>query len=179
MITKMEKLTSIEKWNHGLRRLKLTEPVANQKRAENTSSNRIDGNGDLNVLNTPLELCSSDPLTGFTRNGYCETNEFDQGTHLMCASVTQEFLDYTKSLGNDLSTPKPQYRFPGLKPGDNWCLCVYRWYQAKRDGVAPNLVLPSTNRASLDYLQQWDININDLSTDTPLNSCNKTTKTDL
>lgn len=101
------------------------------------------------------------------------------GTHLMCASVTQAFLDYTKALGNDLSTPKPQYRFPGLKPGDNWCLCVYRWYQAKRDGVAPNLVLPATNRASLEYLEQWNININDLSSDAPLDSCNKTSKTDL
>ncbi len=80
--------------------------------------------GHQNVLDGSLEVCSTNPMTGFTRTGKCETNEYDQGTHLVCATVTKEFLEHTKALGNDLSTPRSY--FPGLKPGNNWCLCVNR-----------------------------------------------------
>ena len=101
-------------------------------------------------------------MTGFTRNGRCETNAYDQGTHLICATVTDAFLEYTKSLGNDLSTPNPRYDFPGLKHGDNWCLCVYRWAQAKKDGFAPPVVLSATNREALRYLENFGMRSDDL-----------------
>ena len=113
-----------------------------------------------NVLDGELETCSLSPMTGFTRTGKCETNEYDYGTHLVCAKVTQQFLTYTKSQGNDLSTPTSY--FPGLKPGDNWCLCVYRWVQAYKDGVAPPPVLNATHHATLDYLKQYNLNLGDL-----------------
>ena len=116
----------------------------------------------LYLHSDPLDVCSESPLTGFTRNGKCETNEFDEGTHLVCATVTNEFLQYTKSKGNDLSTPNHRYNFPGLKEGDNWCLCVYRWVQAKRDGVAPPVVLSATNRESLNHLRNFNMNLEDL-----------------
>lgn len=87
---------------------------------------------------------------------------FSPGTHLICATVTSQFLEYTKAQGNDLSTPKPQYRFPGLKPGDNWCLCVYRWHQAIKDGAAPNIVPAATNRGALTYLQRFNMSRSDL-----------------
>lgn len=101
-------------------------------------------------------------MTGFTRNGRCETNSMDMGTHLICANVTKRFLEYTKSLGNDLSTPRPMYQFPGLKPGDNWCLCVSRWVEAKKAGVAPPVVLKATNKKALDYLENFKMGISDL-----------------
>lgn len=104
-------------------------------------------------------------MTGFTRTGKCETNEYDEGTHLICATVTDEFLAYTKSKGNDLSSPSPQYGFPGLKHGDNWCLCVFRWVQARRDGVAPPVVLSATNRESINYLRQFSLGLDDLRQD--------------
>jgi uncharacterized protein len=105
-------------------------------------------------------------LTGFTRTGKCETNEYDEGTHLICATVTDEFLEYTKQKGNDLSSPNPRYGFPGLKHGDNWCLCVYRWVQAKRDGVAPPVVRGATNRESLNYLRQFGLGLDYLTQST-------------
>ncbi|NEP44691.1 MAG: DUF2237 domain-containing protein, partial [Okeania sp. SIO2H7] len=90
-----------------------------------------------NVLGGPLEVCCTSPMTGFYRDGFCRTGGGDYGSHVICAEVTAEFLEFTKSRGNDLSTPVPQYNFPGLKPGDRWCLCAARWQEAKEAGVAP------------------------------------------
>jgi uncharacterized protein (DUF2237 family) len=106
----------------------------------------------LNVLGTPLIPCSYDPLTGYLRDGCCNTNAQDQGSHVICAKVTQAFLDFSLQLGNDLVTPRPEYRFAGLKAGDRWCLCALRWKQAHQAGVAPTVVLESTHVRALDYV---------------------------
>ncbi len=105
-----------------------------------------------NVLGTPLETCSTDPVTGYYRDGCCHTGAGDFGVHVVCAQVTEAFLSYTKAQGNDLSTPRPMYDFPGLKPGDRWCLCASRWREAYEDGVAPNVVLASTHEAALQVV---------------------------
>ena len=105
-----------------------------------------------NVLGGPLVPCSYDPLTGFYRDGCCETDADDHGTHVVCARVTAAFLQFSRENGNDLSTPHPQWRFAGLKPGDRWCLCVQRWLEALRAGVAPPVVLDSTHAAALQYV---------------------------
>jgi uncharacterized protein (DUF2237 family) len=102
-----------------------------------------------NVLGGELEPCSRNPLTGFFRNGCCETGPDDLGLHTVCAVMTAEFLAYSKSVGNDLSTPQPAYHFPGLKPGDRWCLCAPRWKEALDDGQAPPLVLEATHEETL------------------------------
>lgn len=102
-----------------------------------------------NVLGGALETCSTDPMTGFFRDGCCHTGAGDFGVHVVCAQVTEAFLTYTKAQGNDLSTPQPIYNFPGLKPGDRWCLCAARWKEAYEDGVAPPVVLESTHAAAL------------------------------
>ena len=104
----------------------------------------------LNVLGEPLVPCSFDPLTGFFRDGCCHTDEHDHDTHVVCARVTPEFLDFSRARGNDLVTPRPEYRFRGLKPGDRWCLCVARWKEALDAGVAPPVVLASTHAKALD-----------------------------
>ena len=106
----------------------------------------------LNVFGQPLELCCDKPKTGFYRDGFCNTGSIDLGTHVVCAEMTKEFLDYTKSKGNDLSTPNPIYDFPGLKPGDCWCLCALRWKEAYEAGVAPNVKLEATHDKALEYL---------------------------
>ena len=106
----------------------------------------------LNVFGQPLELCCDNPKTGFYRDGFCNTGSIDLGTHVVCAEMTKEFLDYTKSKGNDLSTPNPIYDFPGLKPGDCWCLCALRWKEAYEVGVAPNVKLEATHDKALEYL---------------------------
>jgi uncharacterized protein (DUF2237 family) len=108
-------------------------------------------NNELNILGTALELCCEDPKTGYFRDGFCRTTQEDSGTHILCAVVTQEFLDYTKSQGNDLSTPMPQWNFPGLKSGSKWCLCIDRWLDAESAGKAPFVVLEATNIKALDY----------------------------
>ncbi len=105
-----------------------------------------------NVLTTKLQGCSDDPLTGFYRDGFCHTGETDTGTHVVCAEVTEEFLDYTRTRGNDLSTPVPAFQFPGLKPGDRWCLCVLRWTEARDAGFAPPVVLEATHIGALEYV---------------------------
>jgi hypothetical protein len=110
----------------------------------------------LNVFGEPLIGCCSDPMTGFYRDGYCRTSAADTGTHVVCAVMTSEFLEYTKSKGNDLSTPIPAYQFPGLKPGDKWCLCVNRWLEAEKAGVAPFVDLAATDQKALEYT---DINL--------------------
>ena len=104
----------------------------------------------VNVLGGPLELCSLDPLTGWKRDGCCTTDAADQGLHVVCAVVTAEFLAFSKAAGNDLSTPRPDYRFPGLKPGDRWCLCAARWEQARLAGFAPGVVLEATDARALE-----------------------------
>ncbi len=106
----------------------------------------------LNVLGTPLVPCSYDPLTGYFRDGCCNTNEHDEGSHVVCAKVTQAFLDFSLQQCNDLVTPRPEYRFRGLKAGDRWCLCALRWKQAYEAGVAPPVVLESTHLRTLDYV---------------------------
>jgi len=111
----------------------------------------------LNVLGTELIACSYDPLTGFYRDGCCNTNEEDFGTHVVCARMTQDFLDFSRSRGNDLSTPRPEFRFRGLKPGDRWCLCVTRWREALIAGVAPEVVLKCTHAKALDFVSLNDL----------------------
>jgi len=106
----------------------------------------------LNVLGSALVPCSYDPLTGFYRDGCCKTDEHDAGSHVICAKVTQEFLDFSVAVGNDLSTPRPEYRFSGLKAGDRWCLCARRWQQAHEAGFAPQVVLESTHARALDFV---------------------------
>jgi uncharacterized protein (DUF2237 family) len=102
-----------------------------------------------NVLGGELEPCSLDPVTGFFRNGCCETAAEDTGLHTVCAVMTAEFLAFSKATGNDLSTPRPEFAFPGLKPGDRWCLCAPRWKEALDAGAAPQLVLEATHEETL------------------------------
>ena len=106
----------------------------------------------INVLGTPLKSCSTDPMTGYFRDGCCNTDESDRGSHVICAEITQEFLEFSRQRGNDLSTPRPEYRFAGLRPGDRWCLCVLRWKEALDAGVAPPVVLDSTHQRALDVV---------------------------
>ena len=119
----------------------------------------------LNVLGEPLTSCSHDPLTGFFRDGCCNTGPLDQGMHTVCAIVTDEFLEFSKAAGNDLSTPRPEFGFVGLNDGDQWCLCAARWEQARQAGKAPKIRLAATNQASLavcrlDYLKMHAIDLN-------------------
>lgn len=106
----------------------------------------------LNVLDQPLQLCSESPLTGFYRNGYCQTESEDRGQHTVCAVVDNAFLQYTLDQGNDLLTPRPALGFPGLKPGDHWCLCAARWKEAHQEGRAPKIVLAATHKQALDIV---------------------------
>ncbi len=106
----------------------------------------------VNVLGGTLETCSTAPMTGFFRNGACDTCAEDSGSHTVCALVTEEFLAYSKYLGNDLSTPRPEFGFDGLKPGDRWCLCAGRFLQAHGEGVAPQVVLAATHERALDIV---------------------------
>ncbi len=105
-----------------------------------------------NVLGEPLLPCSRDPLTGFYRDGSCNTGEDDAGCHSVCAVMTEEFLAFSAERGNDLSTPRPAWGFPGLKPGDQWCLCAARWREALLAGKAPRVVLEATHEATLKYV---------------------------
>ena len=106
----------------------------------------------VNVLGEALNTCSTAPMTGFFRNGQCGTCAEDHGSHTVCAVMTEEFLAYSKYLGNDLSTPRPEYAFPGLKAGDRWCLCAARFLQAHHEGVAPRIDLSATHRRALDVV---------------------------
>jgi len=110
-----------------------------------------------NVLGEPLADCSHDPLTGFMRDGCCRTGPGDVGLHLLCARMTAEFLEFSASRGNDLSTPVPQYGFPGLQPGDQWCLCVERWKEALMAGKAPPVVLEATHVSTLEFVDLEDL----------------------
>jgi uncharacterized protein len=104
-----------------------------------------------NVLGTPLVPCSYDPLTGYYRDGCCETDEHDHGTHVVCSRVTHEFLVFSLERGNDLMTPRPEHRFAGLEAGDRWCLCAARWREALEAGVAPPVILECTHEKALEF----------------------------
>lgn len=105
-----------------------------------------------NVLGEPLAPCSLNPLTGFYRDGCCNTGSEDRGLHLVCVELSAAFLAFSQQRGNDLSTPHPEYQFPGLKPGERWCLCVERWVEAHQAGAAPGIVLESTNELCLEWV---------------------------
>jgi uncharacterized protein len=107
----------------------------------------------LNVLGGKLECCCTDPMTGYYRDGHCRTDESDRGSHTVCAKVTAEFLSFSEKIGNDLSTPRPEFGFPGLKPGDKWCVCVTRWEEAFMAGVAPPVFLEATHERALDVVE--------------------------
>jgi uncharacterized protein (DUF2237 family) len=108
--------------------------------------------GAKNVLGTPLQSCCTNPMTGFYRNGRCDTGLGDDGVHVICAQMTAEFLRFSRARGNDLSTPHPEYGFPGLEPGDRWCLCASRWKEALEADMAPPVVLASTHMSALEFV---------------------------
>tara|TARA_B100000963_G_scaffold335987_1_gene330626 strand:+ start:2555 stop:2920 length:366 start_codon:yes stop_codon:yes gene_type:complete len=110
-----------------------------------------------NIFGEPLKSCCSDPVTGYFRDGFCRTDKTDHGSHTICAEMTESFLTFSKLMGNDLTTPRPEYSFPGLKPGDKWCLCALRWKEAYDAGQAPLVILESTDERALKY-----VHINDL-----------------
>jgi len=112
---------------------------------------------DRNVLGNHLDSCSLSPITGFSRNGYCQSKDHDIGVHGVCSEMTEQFLNFTRELGNDLSSPNELYGFPGLKPGDRWCLCASRWKEALDNGAAPPVVLSATNKAVLKYIRLDEI----------------------
>jgi uncharacterized protein (DUF2237 family) len=107
---------------------------------------------ELNVLGGPLEVCGTEPMTGFFRNGCCSTGPEDLGSHTVCVVVTAEFLEHQQQVGNDLTTPRPEYRFPGLNPGDRWCVVAVRWLQAYQAGTAAPVVLASTHERTVDLV---------------------------
>lgn len=110
-----------------------------------------------NVLGETLQRCGDSPKTGYFRLGTCETGPQDRGSHVICAEVTAAFLSFTKSMGNDLSSPAPELEFPGLKPGDRWCLCALRWKEALDAGVAPPVILGATHESALRYVSLEDL----------------------
>jgi len=111
----------------------------------------------VNVLGGDLEPCSFDPITGFQRDGFCRTGSGDYGMHVVCAVMTEEFLEFTRSRGNDLVTPQPQWLFPGLEPGDRWCVVAERWNEALDAGVAPPVVLEATHASALEFVAMDDL----------------------
>ncbi len=117
----------------------------------------------INVFGEKLKSCCNNPKTGFFRNGFCDTSNEDRGVHTVCVLATKEFLEFSKSIGNDLSTPNPMYQFQGVKPGDRWCLCALRWKQAYENGMAPPVILDSTHIDTLKFidlntLKQYSLN---------------------
>jgi uncharacterized protein (DUF2237 family) len=111
----------------------------------------------VNVFGEPLLDCSDDPLTGFYRDGCCNSGPDDRGRHVVCAIMTAAFLEFSRSRGNDLSTPRPEFGFPGLKPGDRWCLCADRWREAFEAGAPPRVVLSATHRLALEHVDLTDL----------------------
>ena len=145
-------LVAVGLW--GLSPVALAQAVAGQCDEAQGSCADSEPHTDVNtmqksVADTPLQKCSTKPLTGWFRDGYCRTQSADKGRHVVCAKMTQQFLDFTRQRGNDLSTP--QDRFPGLKPGDRWCLCARRWQEAHQAGKAPPVDLEATHAAALRY----------------------------
>jgi uncharacterized protein (DUF2237 family) len=125
----------------------------------------IEPDESLNVFDAPLETCSNNPLTGFFRDGCCNTAEQDAGSHTVCIEATVEFLEFSRAQGNDLSTPRPEFGFPGLQPGDRWCLCAARWLEAYEEGQAPKVMLRRTHKRALEivpieYLREYAIDLN-------------------
>lgn len=120
----------------------------------------------VNVLGEALQPCSTDPMTGFFRDGACNTCAADQGSHTVCAVMTAEFLAFSKYIGNDLSTPRPEYQFAGLKPGDRWCLCASRFLQAADEGAAPQVHLAATHKRALDVVPLDVLEAHSADTDT-------------
>jgi uncharacterized protein (DUF2237 family) len=116
-----------------------------------------------NILGAALQCCCLDPLTGFYRDGHCRTGVADTGSHVICAQITQEFLEFTLHRGNDLRTPRPELRFPGLKPGDKWCLCAIRWREALDAGVAPPVYLDATHERALEFVTMEQLQAHGLS----------------
>ncbi len=112
---------------------------------------------EKNVFGEELETCSISPMTGFFRDGCCRTDPQDLGMHIVCTEVTEEFLEFSKLRGNDLSTPNPEFDFPGLKPGDRWCVCAFRWKEAMDSGYAPPVILASTHESVLEILPLEDL----------------------
>jgi uncharacterized protein (DUF2237 family) len=122
-------------------------------------------NPSVNVFGEQLQGCSDRPLAGFFRDGCCNTSDEDLGSHTVCVEVTKEFLEFSRFRGNDLSTPRPEFRFPGLRPGDRWCLCAARWLEAHEGGMAPRVVLKGTHERALeivplDLLKQFAVDLN-------------------
>ena len=115
-----------------------------------------------NILGTNLEVCSLNPITGFTRSGCCETGPEDRGQHTVCAEVTDEFLQFSKLQGNDLMTPRPEFNFTGLKPGDRWCLCASRWLEALEEGIAPPVILEATHEKALEIIDLAELKYHQL-----------------
>jgi len=114
-------------------------------------------NNQLNIFGEELKECSCNPMTGFFRTGCCETSELDHGSHTVCTVVTQDFLDFSSSAGNDLLSPVPNTAFPGLVPGNRWCLCAPRWQEALEAGYAPRVVLESTHQGALEFIKLEDL----------------------
>ena len=123
----------------------------------------MSSNSDKNVLGTELQICCTSPMTGFFRTGVCVTGSQDRGTHVVCARMTAEFLTFTKSQGNDLSAPVPGSSFPGLNPGDKWCLCASRWKQALDAGVAPPVDLMATHEKAIEFVSLADLQQHEIS----------------
>ena len=115
-----------------------------------------------NILGTNLEVCSLNPITGFTRSGCCETGPEDLGQHTVCAEVTDEFLQFSKLQGNDLMTPRLEFNFTGLKPGDRWCLCASRWLEALEEGIAPPVILEATHEKALEIIDLAELKYHQL-----------------
>ena len=111
-----------------------------------------------NVLGTELRSCCTAPMTGFYRDGYCRTGISDKGLHIICCVMTEEFLAFSQQVGNDLSTPIPEYGFPGLQPGDQWCLCMLRWKETLENGCAPQVVLEATHMSAIEFVSMEDLN---------------------
>ena len=114
--------------------------------------NETEMDESVNVFDEPLQSCSEDPATGFFRDGCCNTNDQDTGSHTVCIQITKDFLEYSRFRGNDLSTPMPDFGFPGLRPGDRWCLCAARWLEAQNQGMAPRIFLTRTHKKALDII---------------------------
>ena len=112
---------------------------------------------EKNIFGEPITVCSNDPVTGYYRNGCCDSGPEDRGRHMVCAIMNEEFLEFSKSMGNDLSTPLPKYNFPGLVPGDRWCLCVLRWKEAYDAGKAPSVILEATNEKALEFVTMEEL----------------------
>jgi uncharacterized protein (DUF2237 family) len=124
---------------------------------DDSAGGRRRGSTPRNVLGERLEICSISPMTGFFRDGCCDTSREDVGSHTVCAVMTAQFLEFSKSCGNDLSTPVPEFAFAGLKPGDRWCLCAPRWQEAFEAGNAPRVVLRATHEGALNHCSLADL----------------------